>query len=121
MAFKLADHLKTPQAELSAEDALRAPVDALLGVSAAAKTELANLHILTVFDLAAAQLFATATTLLKAETDPTLAETRLNVAAADAVTPPPGVPVGEWARRGLELLAGLTPAQASALGAALNA
>ena len=84
---------------------LRAPVDVLLGVPAAARAALEAVNVRTVFDLAASELFATAALLLAAETDPTLAESRLNVAAADAVSAPPGIPIGEWARRGLSLLA----------------
>ena len=120
MAFTLADHLKTPHAALTAEDVLRAPVDVLLGVPAAARAALEAVNVRTVFDLAASELFATAALLLAAETDPTLAESRLNVAAADAVSAPPGIPIGEWARRGLSLLAGMTTQQAAALGTALD-
>src|SRR6188768_1857450 len=120
MAIALAQLLKTDHAALSADDALRAPVDVLLGVSATARSALDSVNIRTVFDLAASELFATAALLLSAETDPALAEVRLNTVAADAVVPPPGVPVGEWARRDLSLLAGLSTTQARALSETLD-
>src|SRR5688572_3331294 len=120
MTFALASRLKAPHAGLTAEEVLRAPVDVLLGVGAPAREALKSVNVRTVFDLAASEIFATAAMLRRAETDPTLAEARLNIAAADAVIPPPGVPIGEWSRRGLTLLAGITSAQAATLSSALD-
>ena len=120
MAFTHTSHLTSAHAGLTAEEALRAPVDVLLGVGASARTALESLGIRTVFDLAASEIFATAAMLRQAETDPTLAESRLNLAAADAVTAPIGVPISEWSRHGLTILAGLDAAQAATLSTALD-
>lgn len=120
MSFVLAHQLKSAHVALTADEVLRAPIDVLLGVPAAARDALAALGIRTVFDLAASELFATADTLLRAETDPTLAESRLNAAARDAVAAPPGVPVAEWSRHPLTLLAGFTDDDADALSEVLD-
>ena len=113
------DSVKSTGADLSDDALLRAPVDALLGVSAAARDALAGLDIHSVFDLASSRLFATATALVAAETDATTLEARFGGAAADAVVAPPGVPVGEWSRLGLTTLAGIDAASEKALSSAL--
>jgi hypothetical protein len=116
----VSDLLKTENAELVTEAALTSPVDVLQGVTADARAALEAVDILTVFDLAVSHLFATAAALTAAETDATTLESRLNGAATDAVDPPPGLAVGEWARQGLSILAGLDPAEATALETALS-
>lgn len=115
----VSDLLKTENAALVTEAALTSPVDVLQGVTAEARAALEAVDIRTVFDLAVSHLFATAAALTAAETDATTLESRLNGAAADAVDPPPGLAVGEWARQGLSILASLEPAKATALETAL--
>ena len=79
-----AGFLKSAFAALEPDEALRQPVTSLLGVSSAAQSALEPLGIRTVFDLAASRTFATARALLAIQRDPTSAEARLNVVAADA-------------------------------------
>jgi hypothetical protein len=120
MPAPAAEQVKASSASKSAEEILRERVGVLLGVTPAAQTALESLNIRTVFDLAASSLFATATTLTAAETDPTLAEARMNAVAADAVVPPAGVPVMELARQPISIFKEVGSGGAAALQAALD-
>jgi hypothetical protein len=102
------------------DEALRHPAAALLGVSSAAQMALEAIGTRTVFDLAASRTFATASALLAIQRDPTTAEARLNVVAADAVEAPAGVPVTELADRPITVLRGISPTHADALNTALD-
>ena len=116
----VAEFLKSAFAALEPDEALRQQVTALLGVSASAQNALAPLGVYTVFDLAASRIFATARALLAIQRDPTTAEARLNVAAADAVEAPPGIPVAELADQPINILRGIGAALADGVSAALD-
>ena len=116
----IADHVTSASAALPGEQLLRAPLRVLLGASEAAAAALGDLHIRTVFDLAASSLFATAAALTALEGDPALAESRLDTVAADAVTIPPGVPANELGRHSIGVLKGIDQAGTAALSAALD-
>ncbi len=110
--------LRSAHGASTSDEALRLPVSALLGVSSGAASALGALQILSVFDLAASRVFATAAKLVEVAADPSRAEARLGVFAADAVTMPAGVAVGSLADQPLSILRGI--ADAAALGAALD-
>lgn len=118
--FDVARFLKSAFAGLAPDEALRQPPGVLLGVSAGAQAALETLGVRTVFDLAASRVFATARALLAIQRDPTTAEARLNVVAADAVDAPAGMPVTELADQPIAILRGVGSANAPALGAAVD-
>jgi hypothetical protein len=118
--FDVARFLKSAFAGLAPDEALRQPPGVLLGVSAGAQAALETLGVRTVFDLGASRVFATARALLAIQGDPTAAEARLNVVAADAVDAPAGVLVTELADQPIAILRGVGSANAPALGAALD-
>jgi hypothetical protein len=120
MAFDadIARHLRSAHGASTADEALRLPVGGLLGVSAAAAQALQAISIVSVFDLSASRMFAAAARLVEIAGDPSRAEARLGVVAADAVTMPPGMAVGALADQPLSILRGIP--DAAALGNALD-
>ena len=115
-------HLRSAHGASTSDEALRLEVGALLGVSAAAMQALKAIAVVSVFDFAASRVFAVAARLVEiAGNDPSRAEARLGVVAADAVTMPPGMPIGAWAAladQPLSILRGIP--DAAALGTALD-
>jgi hypothetical protein len=117
-AFAIGRHLRSLHGASTSDEALRLDVGALLGVSDAAAQALKAVSILSVFDLSASRVFATAVRLVEVAANPSRAEARLGVVAADAVAMPAGVAVGALADRPLSVLRGIP--DAAALGDALD-
>ena len=116
--FGIARHLRSAHGASTADEALRLEAGALLGVSAAAAQALKAISIVSVFDLSASRVFAVAARLVEIANDPSRAEARLGVVAADAVTMPAGMAVGALADQPLSILRGIP--DAAALGTALD-
>ena len=87
-------------------------------MSAAAAQALKAIAVVSVFDLSASRVFAVAARLVEIAGDPSRAEARLGVVAADAVTMPAGMAVGALADQPLSILRGIP--DAAALGTALD-
>jgi hypothetical protein len=106
----------------TADEMLRAPVTALLGVSAAAAAALQPIGIVSVFDLAASRVFAAARRLavVADDSDHGEPESKLGAVASDVVEMPAGVAVADLARQPLAILRGIGGANAPALTAALD-
>src|SRR5215469_1098870 len=116
----VADALKGVAEKLSAEEILLSPPDVIAGVDEAARAALADLEVRTVFDLAAAHVFATAVRLLAAERDPRRAEAQLNAVPSDAVSMLDGVSAGDLAAQQIAILKAIGPALAPAVSEALD-
>src|SRR5712671_3350763 len=110
--------LRANATALEADEVLRAPPSALMGVSPAAETALAAIDIHSVFDLAASRIFAAAAALLAIQRDPTAVESRLNTVASDVATVPAGVPIDELANQPIAILRAI--GDATALAQALD-
>src|SRR5690242_3963914 len=105
MAFDadIARHLRSVHGASTSDEALRLPVNALLGVSAATAQGLQAIAIVSVFDLAASRVCAAAARLVEIANDPSRAEARLGVVAADIATMPAGMAVGSLADQPLSI------------------
>ncbi len=106
----------------TADEMLRAPVTALLGVSAEAAAALKTIGVGSVFDLATSRVFSAARRLVAVanDTDRGQPETRLGVVPTDIVETPAGVAVAELAGQPIDILRGIAAADAPALAAALD-
>ncbi len=100
--------VRTPFSARTADELLRAPVTALLGVPEAAAPLLAEAGIHSVFDLAASRVFGAARRLvtLAEDADSREPESRLNRVPADVVAAPDGVPLAELAEQPVSILRG---------------
>jgi len=117
----ISNHLVTASENLSPLEILHAPTDVLLGVTPQAVTALKSLDIHTVFDLASSRIFANASLLLDAGTDPRSMMARFGIAPADTIDVlPPGVSIDQLRFHSIEILEGIGNANAPGLSAALN-
>jgi hypothetical protein len=112
--------LRSEAAEMEPDEVLRAPTAMLMGVSAAAQSALTAINIRSVFDLAAARVFAGATRLLEIGRDPNAVEARLDAVAGDVADVPPGVPVRDLVNQPIGVLRDIGPANAATLSNALD-
>jgi hypothetical protein len=118
---QITDYLVTEKARLTAMEALRASPGALLGVSPEAVEALEDLAIPTVFDLAASRIFANATLLLEAATDPASMLARFGIAPADVLEAlPPGVSLDQLRNQPISILDGIGTMKAAKLSKALS-
>ena len=120
MSGPVADWLRSSAAALEADEALRAPVASLMGVSEAAQTALATINVGSVFDLAASRVFAAAARLVEIARDGSAVEVRLDTVAADAVDLPTGVSVQELASQPIRILRDVGSVGESALSTGLD-
>lgn len=119
MAYQ--DGLKQDRVDLDPLAALRAPVDALLGVSDAARDALSTLGITTVLDLATSPLFALAYEIGEsARGDGAGPLAHLGTVPGGAVTSDGPRTLAEVAAADLSVLRSLPAASASAMGDALH-
>lgn len=112
--------LRSEAAAMEPDEALRAPTGMLIGVSAAAQSALAAINIQSIFDLAAARVFAGATRLLEIGRDPNAVEARLDAVAGDVAEIPPGVEVRDLVNQPIGILRDIGPANADTLSDALD-
>lgn len=113
--------VKTANSARTADEVLRGPIGALLGVSDDAVAALGSINIQTVFDLAASRIFAAASDLVAISAGNTQRiENRLNIVPSDAIDAPAGVPVAELARQPISILRSIGAAAAATIIAALD-
>jgi hypothetical protein len=113
-------YLRSSATTMAPDEVLRARPGLLIGFTPAAEASLAAIEINTMFDLAAARLFAGANMLLALERDPTAVESRLNVVASDVAEMPPGIPARELASQPIAILRGIGDNGGAALAQALD-
>jgi alpha-D-ribose 1-methylphosphonate 5-triphosphate synthase subunit PhnG len=117
----ITNHLVTASANLSLLEILHAEPDVLLGVTSQAVTSLKTLDIQTVFDLASSRVFANASMLVDAGTDPRTVLARYGVAPADMIgSLPPGVSVDQLRFQTIDILEGIGPTNAPSVSTALH-
>lgn len=116
----ISNHLVTESAGLTPLEVLHATPDVLLGVSPEAVAALKKLEIQTVFDLASSRIFANATMLLEAGTDPRTVLARYGVPPSDAIKLlPAGVSIDQLHLQAIDILEGMGAVKASGVTAAL--
>lgn len=113
--------VKSRNSAQTAEEIVRGPVGALLGVSDAAAAALSTLQIGSVFDLATSRVFAAAADLVAVSgNDAARLENRLNAVPSDTVDAPADVAVAELAQQPISILRRIGAASAPAISAALD-
>ena len=117
-----AELVRSEHTARTADEILRAPVTALLGVSSAAATALGTIGVASVFDLAASRVFGAARRLAALADDPDRkrTESRLGVVAADTVDAPAGVAIAALAAQPIAILRGVGASRAAEVSAALD-
>ncbi len=122
MAQTTVDLVRSGHTARTADEILRAPVAALLGVSEGAAHALRHIGITSVFDLAASRVFSTARRLaaLAADTERTEPESRLGVVLGETVNVPDGVEVADLAGQTISILRAIGPAHEQAIAGALD-
>ena len=114
--------VRTRESGRAADELLRAPLTALLGVSDDAAGVLAPFGIVNIFDLAASRLFAAATDLVAiADGNDGRVENRLGSVPADMVDAPTSVAAGDLATQPIAILRAIGGSRAPAVAAALDA
>lgn len=115
------DKLRSEFATYSLQEVLRASPGVLLGVSTEATQTLKTLDINTIFDLASSRIFAAATLLEQAGSDPQSVLARYGLAPSDVVELlPSDLKVGEIRHKPISILDGIGDALAPAVTETLN-
>ena len=116
-----ANAVRTSSSASTADEILRGPVGALLGVSDGAVAALATINVKTVFDLAASRVFAAASDLVAiSDGNAERVQNRLNAVPADTIDAPAGVAVAELARQPIAILRSIGAVNGPAITAALD-
>lgn len=122
MAQTTVDLVRSGHTARTADEILRAPVAALLGVSAAAAGAVGAIGIFSVFDLAASRVFSTARRLaaLASDTERAEPESRLGIVLGETVEVPDGVEVADLAGQSIAILRAIGTTHEAAIASALD-